>query len=394
MSSLSCDVAIIGAGPAGVAAAVAAAESRARVVLIDAASRLGGSVTAGMHRALCGLYARAPQSPMDTLNGGIQRRLVERMVCRAPAAVVPRQLGQVWVLEFPTDAWEAALAGLCADAQVELRLGTRVTEVRRDDAHLSAVRLDGPAPAWLKARVVIDCTGDGRVLQLAGDYALLPPDRSGTRMLGGYALRLAGLTGDLESLRLAIPYALAQAVEQGLLPPAARFTMFHPGPEDGAGVCKLALHPDDFAADSAARFADRVLRFLIHDVPELAAAQVIEHSPRVLPRDGRHLRGRYVVSESDILTARSHGPDAVRAWWPIERWDVSSGPTYTYPPPEVPYEIPEDALQSAVLDNVLAAGNCLSATPTAAASLRAAGICLATGAAAGRLAARQAGCRP
>ena len=115
---------------------------------------------------------------------------------------------------------------------------------------------------------------------------------------------------------------------------------------------------------------------------------------RALRRDGRHLRGRYVLSESDILTPRRHGSDVVRAWWPIERWDVSAGPTYVYPPPDRPYEIPEDALQSAVLDNVLAAGQCLSATPTAAASLRAAGICLATGDAAGRRAADLAGCRP
>ena len=388
MSNLSCDVAIVGAGPAGVAAAVAAAENHAQVVLIDAAARLGGSVTAGMHRALCGLYAREPQSPLDTLNGGVQRSLVDRMVRRAPAAVIPRQLGQVWVLEFPTDAWEAALSDLCADAQVELRLGSRVTDVRRDDLHLSAFHLDGPASAWLKARVVVDCTGDARLLQLTGEYTLLPSDRSSARTLGGFALRLAGLTGDLESLRLEIPYALAQAVEKGLLPPAARFTMFHPGPGDGAGVCKLALHPDDFAADRAASFAGRVLQVLIGDIPGFAAAHVVEQSPRALPRDGRHLRGRYVVSESDILTPRRHGPDAIRAWWPIERWDISSGPTYAYPPPDAPYEIPEDALQSAVLDNVFAAGNCLSATPTAAASLRAAGICLATGDAAGRLAAR------
>jgi hypothetical protein len=390
MSQFSCEVAIIGAGPAGVAAAVAAAQNRAHVVLIDAAARLGGSVTAGMHRSLCGLYARAPEGPLDTLNGGVQRDLVARMLRRAPAAVVPRQLGRVWVLEFPTDTWEAALSELCADAQVELRLNTRVTEVRLDDSRLSAVHLDGPAPAWLKTRVVIDCTGDGSVLRLAGAYTLLPPDKGHTRMLGGFALRLAGLTGDLEALRLEIPYALTRAVEKGLLPPTARFTTFHPGPGNDAGVCKLALHPDDFSADNAACFADGVLRFLIHEVRGLAVARVLEQSPRALPRDGRHLRGKFILSESDILTPRRHGPDAVRAWWPIERWDNSSGPTYAYPPPDVPYEIPEDTLQSAVLDNVLAAGNCLSATPTAAASTRAAGICLATGDAAGRLAARLA----
>ena len=52
-----------------------------------------------------------------------------------------------------------------------------------------------------------------------------------------------------------------------------------------------------------------------------------------------------------------------------------------------PYAIPEEALQSDRFDNLLAAGACVSATRAATASLRAAGICLATGDAAGRLAA-------
>src|ERR1700722_12291336 len=55
------DLAVIGAGPAGVAAAAAAGKF-ARVILIDAAPRLGGSVTAAMHRSMCGLYAQAPSS--------------------------------------------------------------------------------------------------------------------------------------------------------------------------------------------------------------------------------------------------------------------------------------------------------------------------------------------
>jgi len=44
-------------------------------------------------------------------------------------------------------------------------------------------------------------------------------------------------------------------------------------------------------------------------------------------------------------------------------------------------------MRSAVIPNLLAAGTCVSATADAAASIRASGICLATGHAAGALAA-------
>jgi len=119
----------------------------------------------------------------------------------------------------------------------------------------------------------------------------------------------------------------------------------------------------------------------------LSVATISEISPRILPRDGRRLLGRYTLTEDDVLTARQHGGDSVKAWWPAERWDAASGPSYAYPPIGRPYDIPLDALRSSAIDNLFVAGNTISATAGAAASSRASGICLATGAAAGEIAA-------
>ena len=94
------DVAIIGAGPAGIAAASAAAQSGS-VLIVEASDRLGGSVTAAMHRCMCGLYSAAPRDPLDTLNDFAQRDLVRRMLRKEPSQVIPRQFGQAPVLEFP-----------------------------------------------------------------------------------------------------------------------------------------------------------------------------------------------------------------------------------------------------------------------------------------------------
>jgi hypothetical protein len=106
-----------------------------------------------------------------------------------------------------------------------------------------------------------------------------------------------------------------------------------------------------------------------------------------LPRDGRRLKGKAIVTEDDVLQARQISPDAVHAWWPIEHWDISTGPAHAYPPEGQHYDIPDEAFQSAVIENLFAAGTCVSATAQAAASIRASGICLATGEAAGRVAA-------
>jgi 2-polyprenyl-6-methoxyphenol hydroxylase-like FAD-dependent oxidoreductase len=376
------DVAIIGAGPAGIAAAVAAAESGS-VILIEASDRLGGSVTAAMHRSMCGLYSSLPKNPLDTLNDFAQRDLVRRMMEKDRQHVVPRLFGQAPVLEFPRAVWESALADMCAESKADLRLSCRVLNVKREKDRLTAIQTD--KGQWISVKVVIDCTGGGHLLRLAGEDAFQPPNASNGRILGGYSVRLVGIIADPEMLRLQIPFTLAKAVNAGKLPATARFTAFYPGPAAGEGICKLALDPAKYSAAEAEEFAESVIRTLVGEISGLEDARIAEKSPRVLPRDGLRLRGRYTVSEGDILRACRHGPDAVHAWWPIEKWDVSTGPTYAYPPPGRHYDIPPNALRSETIANLLAAGTCISATAAAQASTRASGICLATGYAAGRL---------
>jgi hypothetical protein len=385
------DVAVIGAGAAGVAAAVAAAGASAHsaplsVALIEASHRLGGAVTAAMHRSLCGLYAAEPHGPLDTLNAGTQRELIARMVALSPASVVPRKVGKTWVLEFPADAWETALNDISTRSNVDRLLGCKVSEIRRKNGRISDIRVDGAVDRQIGVRVLIDCTGGGAAIGMCGQDAALFDDAS-TRMLGGYSVRIAGLEGDPQMLRVQIPYVLTRAVLDGKLPSEARFTMFLPGPGFGEGICKLAVNPARFAQEDVELFASQVLEHLKGQLPAFANSRVVEASPRALARDGVRLRGKYVVTEADVLEGRRLDSQDVRAWWPIERWCPEQGPTYAYPPQGVPYGIPCDAFRSAVIDNLLAAGTCVSATSAAAASLRASGICLATGHAAGVLAA-------
>jgi hypothetical protein len=365
-------------------------------------SRFGGSVTAAMHRSMCGLYASAPQDPLDTLNDGVQREVVRRMMQREPTAVRPKEMGKAWVLEFPTPQWEAVLGELVTESGAELHLATMVTEVRRVGNRIGAIRLTRLAPApgqdsprqrwvgasseWIETKLVIECTGGGHLLKLTGEKTYQIPEKVENRMLAGFAIRLTSIAGDPELLRLQIPFYLAKAVEQNLLPANARFTSFHPGPAAGEGVCKLAINLVNSSTADAEAMAQRVVKHLKSALPAFSSAKITEESFSILPRDGLRLRGRYTLSEQDVLESRQFGEDSVHAWWPIERWDPTEGPSYSYPEIGRPYDIPPDALRSEAVENLLAAGTCLSATARAAASSRASGICLATGEGAGRLA--------
>ncbi len=307
------DVAVIGGGPAGVAAAAAAATGGGSIVLIEQSDRLGGSVTAAMHRSMCGLYSHEPSGAMDTLNGSIQRDIVRRMIEKEPQAVVPRRFGKAWVLEFPAAAWESSLGEICAEADIEQRLGRGVVAIRRDGARVSEIRLQGCGD-WISARVFIDCTGGGALLRLVGEDAFWTPDESVEKTLAGFAVRLADLTGDGEMLRLRTAYAMAKAVQADTLPAIARFTVFYPGPAAGEGICKLAVEPQKSSTEEAEQLAGRIVEFLKREVSEFAGARVVEMSPRILPRAGLRLRGRYVVTEEDVLrekTRRGCGPRLV-----------------------------------------------------------------------------------
>ncbi len=224
------DIAVLGAGPAGVAAAAVGASAGAKVLLVDAGDRPGGTVTAGLHRSLCGLYADAPGNPWDTLNAGVQRDVTARLARHDPEHVRVRQFGKAWALEFRTSAWETVLAEMCESPGLEVRLRTRLVGVDQDGSRLTTMRLKGAGPEYSNAKVFVDCTGEGALIRMAGADMVASSQERENPWLAGYAVRLAGLTDDLEMLRVRIPYTLAQAVAAGSLPPEARFTMFHPGP--------------------------------------------------------------------------------------------------------------------------------------------------------------------
>jgi hypothetical protein len=389
LSAQKYDIAVVGAGAAGICAAAAAASRGASVLLIESGARLGGSVTLAMHRCLCGLYSAQPRHPSETLNGGLQRELVTRMWRQAPTAVIPRQFGKACVLEFPPTGWESALASMCAVPGIDLHMNTRAVAVERSGNRIVSLAVEGELAGTFSIAKVIDCSGGGSVLQLLGEDVMQPMEPESTKMLGGYAIRWGGLPADAEPLRLQVPYVLNLAVAGGLLPHTAKFATFFPGPGAGEGVLKLAIPPKGFSTEEVEPFVAGTIQVLRERLPAFSPATIIEMSPRALSREGRRLRGKYTVTEQDVLSARKHTPDAVHACWPIEHWDVKNGPTYIYPPPGDHYDIPPAALQSAVIDNLYAAGTCLSATRAAAASTRAGGICLATGGKAGELAAEK-----
>jgi hypothetical protein len=131
-------------------------------------------------------------------------------------------------------------------------------------------------------------------------------------------------------------------------------------------------------------------RFLIAETAAFSRSKLSRTPAQVGLRVGRVALGRATLSEDDVLSCRKFEDGIARGAWPIEVWDARRQPTMTCFPERDYYEIPLGCLITMNFANVFVAGRCLSATAKALASARVIATALATGWAAGAIAACQA----
>ena len=175
-----CDVLICGGGPAGVAAAIAAAENGERTLLIEENSELGGTGTSG---GVSHWLGGRSMDCREFVIGGIFRRLVEQAV-REGIALLP-QPEKVGRSPFGWDGGRHLTAGIPFDrfrmaellersvlaAGAEILYKTRLIDctLNRTGDRISAVELHNKSGKFaVRAKRFIDATGDADLAALAG----------------------------------------------------------------------------------------------------------------------------------------------------------------------------------------------------------------------------------
>jgi len=350
----SLDVVVVGSGAAGIAAAVSAARAGCATMLIDQRSAPGGTGGWSGLTTLCGLYDDAGKF----LNDGFPREFADS-IREAP----PMQMGKVWVLPYRPEKFREVAAALFASTQ---NLTTRWNEP------LTSVAVEGGRIRQLNGApvgAVIDCSGSAEVARAAGINCLATDEKTQASAII-FPLRNV-------SHNLSTPASVAQA-----LLPLAR-----------TGLPPLSFQPSLEPNTVTVKFTGRADQ--VRQVLDLLRKNVsgFEHCETNLTafdraeRAGRMVPGRYVLTGADVLAGRKF-PDAVaRCAWPIEQWSADGAATFRFLAPTTWYEIPARCLQAARLENLFMAGKTISADVDAIASARVMGCCLATGAAAGCLAA-------
>jgi hypothetical protein len=380
------DVLVVGGGPAGVGAALAAARTGAQTAIVEHYGFLGGMWTAGLLNPILDHRGK----------GGIVAELVERLAQAGALAEGPRA-------NFDNEYCKHLLDCLMADAGVEMRLYRSAVDTICDGDRVCGVITESKSGRQaLLGKVVIDCTGDGDVCARAGVPFTKGREEDGLMQ----SVTLFFLLADVKYRQVAhgpdIYDMLNRAVEAHGLDYAIPYNMpsfFDLTLPDHAVVQLSHMHGyDGTNADdlSEAIIAGRKqiqdgVRVMADYVPELRGVKLVSTAAQLGVRETRHIAGRYRLEEGDLLSGRRFDDGICVVRFSIDVHGVKPVPgTQTI---EVrgekvaPYHIPYRALLPINRENLLMAGRCISGTSRAHASFRVTGDCLAMGQAAGTAAA-------
>ena len=389
------DVIVCGGGPAGVAAALAAARAGARTRLFEVHGCLGGVWTAGLLTYI-----------FDFDKPGLTRELTQQLDRRQA-----RRHTNPSRFVYEPEAMKRLLEDLCAAAGVQLQLHTRVAAGHREGQRLTTVITESKSgrEAW-RARVFIDATGDGDVGAQAGCEWELGQGPAGTTQ--PLTLNALAVVRDVAALGQFISFYDS---DQRHLPAVEAFqreiaragceasyghpTLFHV--RDNLILVMInheyGVVPMDAAQVTAATLRARAeVHRIVQALAQLggpwAGMQVAASAEQIGVRDGRRIRGRYTVTREDLVQGARH-PDAVaRVTFNVDihaptreqnRQETISHGNFRMKP----YDIPLRALLARDVDGLLLAGRCISGDFLAHASYRVTGNAVAMGEAAGKVAA-------
>ncbi|WP_439496624.1 FAD-dependent oxidoreductase [Bosea sp. (in: a-proteobacteria)] len=427
------DVVVVGGGTAGAIAAIAAARTGARTLVIEQYGTIGGVLTLGQS-----VLGAADNEGYLAL-GGIGGELFERLAANdgGTRTSIDSLLGSITGQD--PEALKLTLLDMAAESGVNFLLHSFVVDVLKDGERICAVTVANKAGLEIiPGRTFVDCSGDADLVARAGGQFTKgrPLDAATQPVSAIFRLGSVDVGATLDYLE-ANPHDICDAegfsgskhtIEHLRSTPAAQIVGFNtlisqaraagewdvpvewltvytlPGRSE-VGINATRVHgidgtdPDDLtrAEIETQRQVAQVTRFLRKYVPGFERARLLASSYQVGIRETRHIEGGYTLTADDVLAGSDFEDQIGRGAYPLDIHDVKPGTLVmnrsvegtgiTYYSLPRSYGIPARCLMPVGFDNLLVAGRSISATHEAAGSIRGQAVCMVTGHAAGTLAA-------
>jgi hypothetical protein len=407
------DVLVVGGGPAGLGAAVAAADAGARVVLAERYGFLGGNATAALVMPLMSFHTQTPRAqqtggatllptdhgPGKAVVAGVLGRLLQRLV-GAGGAIAP-SLATGYVVPFDPEWFKLIALELLDEAGVQFLFHAFASGVLPRNEGVIFETKSGPLV--VRAKIIVDCTGDGDVAVQAGapceigraDGLVQPM----TLMFRVNEFRRAAFEAYVrenpkEWRGVHGLWALVRrATEAGELDLPREDMLFFATPHDTEVSVNSTRVTRVFGADvwdlSYAEWCSRrqmrqIAAFLRRYVPGFEESYVVQSGVQIGVRETRRVLGEYQLTAHDVLSARKFDDAIARGAYPVDIHNPKgSGTLLKRLPPGEAYDIPLRCLLPRHTERLIVAGRCISGTHEAHSSYRVMPIVMATGQAAG-----------
>jgi hypothetical protein len=393
------DLVVLGGGPAGIAAAVAAAQAGRSTLLVERYGFLGGMGTAAGVTNFCGLHANVHGEIRQVVHG-VADELLSR-IARLGGLNEPHALfGKTVAQAYDTAAYKIAADELMAAAGVQvlfhaLAAGAVMESPSQVEALLVETKSGRRA---IRGRAFIDASGDGDLAAWAG----VPHDKGdgqGNMLYPSTMFRLNGIDPARAGKAWeTIPGLMLKAQEQGRYRFPRKTPIVRPqksGIEWRVNLTQLAnaqgnaMDGTDARELSEAEALGRrqiaeVAGFL-KEVPGFENSYIVDIAPQVGIRETRRVRGLYQLTEADVLDCASFDDTIGVNGWPLElhhKGDVE------FRWPKIPQSrgfnhLPYRITVPVGVDNLWVAGRCASMSHEAQSAARVTGACFVMGQAVG-----------
>lgn len=394
------DVVVLGGGPAGMAAAVAAARAGRKTLLIERYGFLGGMGTAAGVTNFCGLHANVHGEIRQVVHGvadGLLQRIERLGGLNTPHSLFGHK---IVAQAYDTAAYKIAADDLLLSAGVEILFhatgaGVVMDGMRRVQALLVETKSGRRA---VVGRAFVDASGDGDLAAWAG-APWVKGDGHGNMLYPSTMFRLNGVDAQRAGAAWeVIPKLMAQAEAEGRYKFPRKGAIVRPqksGIEWRVNLTQLAnregnaMDGTDALELSDAEVLGRrqiaAVAGFLREVPGFEKSYVSDIAPQVGIRETRRVRGLYELTESDVLECASFDDTIGVNGWPLElhlKGDVE------FRWPKIPESrgfnhLPYRMIVPEGLDNVWVAGRCASMSHEAQSAARVTGACFVMGEAAG-----------
>ena len=412
-----CDVLVVGGGPAGFGAAVAAGRNGAKTVLIEQTSTLGGMATVGLVGPFMTCY---DNDVTEQIVKGVFDELCLRTEAKGGAIHPSKVRGMCGhnsyylgshecVTPYQSEILALTMDEMVVEAGVQVLFETRLADVITDGNRIThAVVLMKEGLCAIKAKYFIDCTGDADVAVRAGVPTWKGDKETGIMQPTTLFFEVGNVDkekyiAELEEKKHLLDNHMGNCYswtvqeakkngdwtldknELGLyeqnIPGRWKVNTTRMSFVDSTNTEHVTK-----AVMEGRRQIQEVLAFMRKYIPGCENVQLIQVADVLGVRESRHIVGKYELTADDVLN-KAIFDDAICTFaYALDKHN-SEGGGVTWSLVDQYYTIPYRSLVPVNCDNLLVAGRSICGSSEAAASYRVMPACIATGQAAGTAAA-------